>query len=218
MLHRFLTSSVLERYVALLPHIINFLEEIGRPVAKLETQFQIRFCVLADIFGHLNILLQGSQKQLCNLYEAVKGFDGKLSFFKVHAESGNFLHFHFTREVCGDDEARTEDAKQMFVGVLDSLQTAFNKRFDFTSIDDVCCFFTSSFTSQPDVCHKLSQTFGVDEAVLQEDFIDFKIVPGLKNSSSLQKTTLCFLGDESAGPVSSVTRGYANIPGTFCST
>ena len=126
-LHCFLTSSVLERCVALLPHIINFLEEIGRPVAKLETQFQIRFCVLADIFGHVNILLQGPQKQLCNLYEAVNGFDGKLSFFKVHAESGNFLHFHFTREVCGEDEARTEDTKQVFVGVLDSLQTAFNK-------------------------------------------------------------------------------------------
>ena len=29
------------------------------------------------------------------------------------------------------------------------------------------------------MCHKLSQTFGVDEAALQEDFIDFKIVPAL---------------------------------------
>ena len=28
--------------------------------------------------------------------------------------------------------------------------------------------------------NKLSQTFGVDEAALQEDFIDFKIVPGMK--------------------------------------
>ena len=69
------------------------------------------------------------QKLLCNLYKAVKGFDGKLSLLKVHAESGNFPHFRFTREACGEDEARMEDAKQMLVGVLDSLQTAFNKRF-----------------------------------------------------------------------------------------
>ena len=41
-------------------------------------------------------------------------------------------------------------------------------------------FFASPFTSQPDVCHNLSQTFGVDEAALQEDFIDLKIVPYLK--------------------------------------
>ena len=65
LLHCFLTSSVLERFVALLPHIISSLEEIGRPVAKLDTQFQIRLCVLADIFGNLNklnMLLQGWQK------------------------------------------------------------------------------------------------------------------------------------------------------------
>ncbi|KAI0214300.1 hypothetical protein LSAT2_000616 [Lamellibrachia satsuma] len=53
--------------------------------------------------------------------------------------SANFLHFRFTREVCGGDEARTEDAKQVFVGVLNSLQTAFNEGFvDFASIEDKC--------------------------------------------------------------------------------
>ena len=122
-------GAVLGIFIALLHHIISFLEEIGRPVVKLDTQFQIRLCVLADIFGHmnkLNMLLQGRQKLLCNLYEAVTGFDGKLSLFKVLAESGNFLHFRFTREVCGEDEARTEDAKQVLVGVLDSPQIAFN--------------------------------------------------------------------------------------------
>ena len=161
-------GAVLEIFIALLPHIISFLEEICRPVAKLDTQFQIRLCVLADIFRHLNMLnmlLQGRQRQLCNLYEAVKRFNGKLSFFKVHAERGNFLHFRFTKEVCG------EDAKQVLVGVVDSLQTTFNERF----FDDVCCFFVSPFTSRPDVCHKLSQTFGVDEAALQEDFINVKL-------------------------------------------
>ena len=39
-------GAVLWRFVALLPHIISFLEEIGRPVAKLDTQFQIRLCLL----------------------------------------------------------------------------------------------------------------------------------------------------------------------------
>ena len=81
-------GAVLERFVALLPHIISFLEEIGRPVAKLDSQSQIRLCILTYIFGHLNnqnILLQGRQKLLCNLYEAVKRFDGKLSLLKIHA-------------------------------------------------------------------------------------------------------------------------------------
>ena len=104
------------------------------------------------------MLLQVWQKLLCNLYEAIKWFDGKLSLFTVHAESGNFLRFQFTREVCREDELRTEDAKQVLVSVLDSLQTTFKKLFtDFISIDDVCCFFVNPFTSQPDVYHKLSQ-------------------------------------------------------------
>ena len=53
-------------------------------------------------------------------------------------------------------------------------------------------FFASPFTSQPDVCHKLSQTFGVDEAALQEDFIDFKIVPGLKEQFLAAKDIVLF--------------------------
>ena len=115
---------------------------------------------------------------------------GKFSLFKVHAESHTLLYFRFTRE----GEVRTEDFKQVLVGVLDSLQTAFKKRFvDFASIDDVCCFFPSPFTSQPDVCHKLSQTFGVDEAALQEDFIDFKIVPGLKEQFLAAKDDLVLI-------------------------
>ena len=110
-------------------------------------------------------------------------------------QSGNVLNFQFTRETCGE------------YGVLDSLHIAFNDIFiDFASIDDVCCFFASPFTSQPDVCHKLSQTFGVDEAACA----------GLERTVSCCKRRPCaFLGDESAGLVSSVTRGCAKIPVTF---
>ena len=40
------------------------------------------------------------------------------------------------------------------------------------------------------MCHKLSQTFRVDEAALQEDFIDFKIVLGLKEQFLAAKDDL----------------------------
>ena len=59
--------------------------EICRPVARLENdKFRMRLCVLTDIFGHLNklnLLLQGRAKLLCNLYEAVKGFEVKVALF-----------------------------------------------------------------------------------------------------------------------------------------
>ena len=77
----------------------------------------------------------------------MRGFTGKLSLFKFHAESGNFLHFPFTREVSGGDEKRTEEAKQTLVGILESLLIAFDDRLvDFASIDDVCCLLGSPFT------------------------------------------------------------------------
>ena len=86
-------GAFLERFAALLPHIVSFLKEIDQSVAYLEEEFQVRLCVLTDIFGHLNklnLLLQGRHKLLCNLYEAVKGFEDKVTLFKVHAEGGNF--------------------------------------------------------------------------------------------------------------------------------
>ena len=69
-----------------------------------------------------------------NLHEAVRGFTGKLSLFNVHAESGNLLHFPFTREVCGEDEERTEGDKQVLVSMLESRLPAFDDRLvDFVS-------------------------------------------------------------------------------------
>ena len=42
--------------------------------------------------------------------------------------------------------------------------------------------FARPVISQPDVFRKLSQSFGVDEASLRENLIDFIIVPGLRES------------------------------------
>ena len=112
----------------------------------------------------------------------MKGFDDKVTFFKVHAEGGNFLHFKFTREFYGEDDERIADAKRELADVLNSLETAFSGRFaDFTAINDVCCFFASPFTAEPAICQTLSQTFAVNEAALQDNLIDFKVVPELNN-------------------------------------
>ena len=163
---------------------MSFLKEIDHPVAHLEDdKFRVRLCFLTDIFGHLNklnLLLQGRHKLLCNLYEAVKGFEDKVTLFKVHAEGGNFLHFKVHQRIRGEDDERIADAKRVLADVINSLETAFSRRFaDFAAIDDVYCFFTSPIAAEPAICQTLSQTSAVDEAALQDNFIDFKVVPGL---------------------------------------
>ena len=50
-------GTFLERFAALLPHIVSFLKEIDHPVAHLEDdKFRVRLCILTDIFGHLDKL------------------------------------------------------------------------------------------------------------------------------------------------------------------
>ena len=80
----------------------------------------------------------------------MKGFEGKVTLVKVHAEGGNFLNFKFTREFCGEDDERIADTKRVLADVLNNLETAFSGRFaDFAAIEDVCCFFASPFTAEP---------------------------------------------------------------------
>ena len=76
--------------------------------------------------------------------------------------------------------------------MLESPLTAFNERFvDFASIDDICFFFASPFTVHPDVCQKVSQMFGDDEAGLQDDLID---CAGVKQECIDGKNAWCCSG------------------------
>ena len=114
-----------------------------------------------------------------------------MTLFKAHAEIGNFMHFKFTRQFCGEHDERIADAKRALADVFNSLETAFSALFaDFAAIDDVCCFFANPFTAEPAICQTLSQTVAIDEAALQDNFIDFKVVPGLKNLFNAAKDDL----------------------------
>ena len=130
-------GAFLERFAALLPHIVSILKEIDHPVTHLEDdKFRMRLCVLTNIFGHLNnLLLQGRHKLLCNLYETVMGFEDKVTLFKVHAEGGNFLHFKFTREFC----AKTINVSQTPSGYLLMCLTAWRPH----SADDSLIYLLS---------------------------------------------------------------------------
>ena len=135
-------GAILERFTTLYKHIVSFLEEIGQPFAHLEDKnFQIRLCVLTDVFSHinkLNLQLQGRQKLLCNLCEAVNGFRNKLLLFQLHAKKGIWLHFKRTGEICCGNEAYVVCANEVLREMLNTLQTAFKERFsDFAAIDDV---------------------------------------------------------------------------------
>ena len=124
---------------------------------------------------------------LCILYEAVNGFEGKLSLFKVQAESGSFL-ISCSREKSAAKTRRARKTPSRCLSVYRTVCRQPSTSDSSTSHLSMTC--VALFTSQPDVCHNMSQTFGVDEAALQEDFIDLKIVPGLKEQFLAAKDDL----------------------------
>ena len=71
--------------------------------------------------------------------------------------------------------------------------------------------FASPFTAHLNISPKLSQMFVVDEAAVQEDLIEFKVVPDLKQEFVDEKNDpVLFWATDSA---SGATRGSARIAG-----
>ena len=186
-------GAFLERFAALLPHMVSFLKEIDHPVSHLEDdKFRVRLCALTDIFGHLNkldLLLQGRHKLLCNLYEAVKGFEDKVTLFKVHAEGGNFC----TSSSPENSVAKTMNVSQTPSGYLVMFLTAWRPH----SADDLLTSLLS-MTSAASL-HALllrSQLFAkhcrkrLQSTKQRCRTISLILVPGIKNLFNTAKDDL----------------------------
>ena len=191
LLHCFLTSK-------------NFFKEIDRLVATLDTQFQNRLSAsrqtVLDNLNKLNTLLQGRQKLLRILYEAVNGFEGKLSLFKVQAWERQLSDFLFAERKSAAKTRRAHGRRQAGACRCIGQSAGQPSTSDSSTLRIYRWRLLLCLPLSLNVCHNMSQTFGVDEAALQEDFIDLKIVPGLKRTVSRCKRRPCaFLNDESAG-------------------
>lgn len=144
-------GNVLKRFFALRDEIKSFLQEKGRDASVMEDGDWIGdLAFLADITGHLNDLnlkLQGSDKLICDLFEAVRAFEIKLGLFTSQLKKGQLTHFPTCQNAFADEphdwsrHART----------LEALQEEFSRRFSqFRSERAAFKLFADPFSADPE--------------------------------------------------------------------
>uniref|UniRef100_A0A8C6S850 DUF4371 domain-containing protein n=1 Tax=Neogobius melanostomus TaxID=47308 RepID=A0A8C6S850_9GOBI len=147
-------GRALERMCALLTEIKTFLQmknnaTAAEHLAQLEDKsFMANVAFLTNIFGHLNLQLQGRGKIIVDMVEKLESFIKKLELFETDMTSKRLLHFptlkthapkqvteamvNFVRHVREEFLSRFEDyscPKEIFAFVRDPLSVQANPEF-----------------------------------------------------------------------------------------
>ncbi|XP_078509146.1 general transcription factor II-I repeat domain-containing protein 2B-like [Lissotriton helveticus] len=90
-------GKVLERFIALLPEIVLFVNSRGQSFPELtNVKWLVMLHFLTDLFTHfntLNLTLQGKQQLVCSLMNGIYAFESKLVLFKEQLDDSDFTHF-----------------------------------------------------------------------------------------------------------------------------
>lgn len=173
-------GAVLERFVALLPQVRQYLCQQNKSFPQLnDDDFVIRLFILTDISVHLNRLnksIQGKDKNLIELYEAVSSFKDQLCILIFQIECSDFTHFPFCATLINSSTLKTQLLER-----LSDLQTAFNNRFqDFDKMVFLIKFLQNPTNKSHDVTSEISEQLDVQKKV-----IDLQL-PSLRNDIFVQ--------------------------------
>uniref|UniRef100_A0A8C1ZLH4 DUF4371 domain-containing protein n=1 Tax=Cyprinus carpio TaxID=7962 RepID=A0A8C1ZLH4_CYPCA len=99
-------GKVLHRFLAVLPEIVNFLNDIGEgerfPVLR-DNEWKTNIAFLSDVTAHLNkpnLQLQGDKKHVDNLLGCVESFKMKLGLCTAQLKDGDLTHFPLLNDAC----------------------------------------------------------------------------------------------------------------------
>uniref|UniRef100_A0A8C1QSJ5 DUF4371 domain-containing protein n=1 Tax=Cyprinus carpio TaxID=7962 RepID=A0A8C1QSJ5_CYPCA len=99
-------GKVLHRFLAVLPEIVNFLNDIGEgerfPVLR-DNEWKTNVAFLSDVTAHLNkpnLQLQGDKKHVDNLLGCVESFKMKLGLCTAQLKDGDLTHFPLLNDAC----------------------------------------------------------------------------------------------------------------------
>ncbi|KAM3867728.1 general transcription factor II-I repeat domain-containing protein 2-like [Diretmus argenteus] len=151
-------GKCLERFFALRTEIPLFLEEaMGENVTdycdKLrDVSFLSDLAFLTDITQHLNglnLMLQGRDQTVADLFGHVSGFRRKLNLFKDHLLANNLSHFHACTQLRTDlSGSECPGSFTRYANDIATLQEQFNKRFqDFHSMQPRIDLFTAPLSA-----------------------------------------------------------------------
>uniref|UniRef100_A0A8C2CP28 Uncharacterized protein n=1 Tax=Cyprinus carpio TaxID=7962 RepID=A0A8C2CP28_CYPCA len=99
-------GKVLHRFLAVLPEIVNFLNDIGEgerfPVLR-DNEWKTNVAFLSDVTAHqnkLNLQLQGDEKHVDDLLVCVESFKMKLGLYTAQLKDDDLTHFTLLNDVC----------------------------------------------------------------------------------------------------------------------
>ncbi|XP_049333458.1 general transcription factor II-I repeat domain-containing protein 2A-like [Astyanax mexicanus] len=122
-------GNVLKIFFALRNEIKLFLEQKGKDTLVMEnTDWIADLAFLTDLTGllnELNLKLQGKDRLICHLFEAVCAFEMKLNLFATQLKKGNLTHF----PTCQEAFAHKNYNWSRHSCVLEDLKLAFSARF-----------------------------------------------------------------------------------------
>ena len=152
-------GKCLERFFSLRDEIPTFLEQhvsvdTSAYCAKLrDPEFLCDMAFLTDItrhLNHLNLLLQGKNQTVSDLYAHINAFENKLALFQDCFSSEPPMLTHFTAcEEMRTDAAECEDMFKKYRSDIETLQQQFNDRFqDFHGMQSRIALFAAPLTAK----------------------------------------------------------------------
>ncbi|KAJ4441047.1 hypothetical protein ANN_10896 [Periplaneta americana] len=141
-------AKTLERFFNLREYISEFMLGTGKNIPELDDPTWVQdLAFLVDLTKHLNDLnlkLQGKDKLICDINDAVKAFKLMISLRKTQIENHNFTHFPYLRSL----NARVD--VQKYIAILSSVKDEFDNRFhDLEVLQLKLELFTMPYSAKP---------------------------------------------------------------------
>ncbi|XP_039206569.1 general transcription factor II-I repeat domain-containing protein 2A-like [Crotalus tigris] len=125
-------GKVLNRFFELHVEICQFIETKGKDSTALrDEKWLCELAFLCDITNYLcalNLQLQGRDRVITDMYDAVKAFQVKLHLWETQMQQGNLSHFPSCQTI-KNQVSTTVFSSAQFAGKLSTLQMEFTRRF-----------------------------------------------------------------------------------------
>lgn len=145
-------GKVLQRFLDLLPEIINFLKLRNEEYEQLsDDAWLLDLGFLTDLTAKLNELdreLQGKDRDIAHMISAVNAFKGKLGLWSSQLRKQKLTHFPNLEKMAQNIKDKTAFQPEQCCAYLNKLISEFDRRFvELNDMEQVVAFVSNPFLS-----------------------------------------------------------------------
>lgn len=173
-------GKVLERFISLLQPICDFLDSKGiknydECLCSVEWIRDLSFlCDITSKLNDLNLLLQGKNKTVTEMFAAVNAFSSKLDLYISQISHSELKHFKNLQESVADEPHPPFDSER-YCSWLRELAENFKERFeDFKQLSSAFQFFREPVRFPIDKVKDLCAQFNFDSVEVENELIELQ--------------------------------------------